>query len=162
MTELELSFFADLGLKLGFIPVREYYEDYPRDLVWVDPEKEEDRIFLHVERENEPSAAVDAIKGNHKLRDSALRKSNRYLVGVFGFVTKEDLNTMTQFLKTEDYRGRNILIIAFVGDNKDKANDVRGLVYSEQKCWERKAKANMDRGGFWHLYFDKGSKWKPV
>jgi hypothetical protein len=170
MTQLELSFFTDLGLKLGFIPKRNHEElnSNPRDLVWIkcltncteDKWNPNNTIFLHLERENDSSQAVDAITGHSKLNNSARYADNRYLVGIFGWVTPDDFNKIINALEEEPYKNRNILIIAWIGENKDNANKVHGLLYSGGQSWERIARAYWDKTKFWYLYFEQKNIWE--
>ena len=175
MTQRELYYFADLGTKLGFVSKREHSEipplnyhysskSNPRDLVWID-QMDNDKIFLHLERENKSgSAAVDTVIKENKLKDSARYGDNRYLVGVFGFLQNSALNEIKkELIECSDFRGRDILIIAFCGDKEDHAQDVVGLVYSKSICYERHARAEIDKGGYWYLFFEKGiSEWQIV
>ena len=67
------------------------------------------------------------------------------------------------------FHNRDILIIGFCdpdaakagrAEDAEKACDLVGLIYSQNRCYERHAKAAMDEGGFWYLYFDENSRWE--
>ncbi|MGO9019426.1 MAG: hypothetical protein ACLQVJ_13865 [Syntrophobacteraceae bacterium] len=178
MTQQELSYFYDLGIKLGFISKREHSERYPlghrchganntsnnRDLVWIDTDNH-DAIFLHLERENKPDGAIEAVRGKNKLRDSARFLGKRYLVGIFGWVRADDFEQIQKIIASDtDYKGRNILIIGWVGENYDKTDRVIGLVYTNDGVWEREAKTYWDSGQFWHLAFGEaqGDQWHQL
>jgi hypothetical protein len=167
MTQKELSFFSNLGTNLGFIPKREYVENAPvghtyypnksngRDLVWLDPD-DNNSVFLHLERENESENVEENFTGNNKLIDGARFKDRRYLVGVFGFLKKEHLESLKHELaNSPDFKNKDILVIGWCGEEKDIATDVIGLVYSKLAKFERHATADRDKGGYWFLYFDK-------
>ena len=181
MTQLELSFFADLGAKLGFIVKREHTENppdnrynssNPRDLVWIEcannctDEKwnQNNTIFLHLERENETQ--TDTITGNNKLFDSARYNDDRFLVGIFGFLTTYDFNKIKEAIEKEPYKNdgtyRNILIIAWVGENKESVVNVYGLVYSGDEHWERLALADWDKEKYWYLYYGQDNIWEKL
>lgn len=166
MTQKELAFFSNLGTSLGFIPKREHTEitpkghtyrgkSYPRDLVWLDPENN-NNVFLHLERENDSKKAAANFTGNNKLRDGARFKDARYLVGLFGFLKEEHLGKIRLALTTSpDFGDKDILIIGFCGEDENSAKDVIGLVYSKLAKFERHATADLDQGEYWYLYFDK-------
>jgi hypothetical protein len=173
MTQQELSYFSDLGTNLGFISMREYTESppdnhiykgksFPRDLVWL-IEGDKNNVFLHLERENSSSDVNDAFFGNRKLKDSALFRDDRFLLGVFGHVRpgiweEAKLN----ITKDPEFKKRNILLIGFVGDKEDNADSVYGFIFSGNKCYQRLAIATRDKGGFWYLYFEPDSQWVNI
>ncbi len=173
MTRMELFYFSDLGFKLGFISKREHSEkappnhsyngaSNPRDLVWFDP-KEANKIFLHLERENDSRQAVDAIIGNSRLNDSARYPDNRYLVGIFGWVTPDDFNKIINAIRAYPYNNRNMLIITWIGPHSENTKTVVGLVYTKEgNCYKRSVKTATDKGGFWYLYSDPNNKWNLV
>lgn len=161
MTQKELTFFSDLGTKLGFIAIREQSErptpttlSNPRDLVWIDTEAN-NKIFLHLERENESQGALNCFFTDNKIKESVQYGDERYILGVFGFLKENDYIKIKNEIKTNNiYRDRNILIIGFCGKNKDTATDCVGLVFSQNICYERWAKAETDKAGFWYLFFE--------
>ncbi len=159
MTENELCFFSDLGTKLGFISIREYER---KDLVWLDPE-DNNRIILHLERENESWGALNCFFTENKLKASAKICDGRFLLGVFGFVTEQDYKKIKgEILANEIYRGRNILIISFVGQTKNNAMDCFGFISSQHRILERRAKATLDKADYWYLHFERKNDWQET
>ena len=189
MTSRELGFFTDLGIKLGFIVIREYtdrsphgHEDKsnsnPRDLVWIDPDTcdpvpntswgnpNNGKVFLHLERENSSKDAICAgCDKLNKLSHAANCNDGRYLIGVFGWVTEGDKAKIISRIKSGcEYKDRNVLIISFTGETQEKADSLEGYVFANGKHLMRKAVTGIDGAGYWYAYLEKLEKrpeWDP-
>ena len=162
ITQKEIEHFSKLGTSLGYIPCREWTGDpcrYPRDLVWLRPSSgqyglpTDERVFLHLERETKDRDCLECLTSPHnKLLNSSYINDGRYLVGIFGWITNETWTKIVGWL-TEQYQDRNVLIIGWIGDDSDSADDVQGLVWSSNTVRQRNARAVLDNGGYWYLFF---------
>ncbi|GEM_PF-3488195 len=171
MTQKELNFFSNLGSMLGFLSIREKSErarpenptshiSNPRDLVWVSPERPDD-VILHIERENDCAKANACFFTDNKILDSAKYGGDRFLVAVLGHVRDADYqNIKKEIVSNPVYLDRKVLIISFIGQTRDNARECRGLIKFENRLYERTAKAELDKGGYWYLYFMPESVWQ--
>ncbi|WP_243439085.1 hypothetical protein [Fundidesulfovibrio soli] len=164
MTSLEISYFSKLGTLLGYVPVREYADvppaqhhyankSNPRDLVWLN--LEENKVILHLERENESSNYFNAVRNvKNKLLDSAQFPEDRYLVGVFGWVTDADYSGMIGFVANNNhYQKKNVMFISYIGPTKNEATQIVCDIFpkgSHERC---EAWAELDKGGYWYAHF---------
>lgn len=175
LTQVTLDHFAGLGRRLGYIVKREATEGVrpdlvatgaggsnPRDLVWVDADAQE-KIFLHVESENERKHLSDCLLSNNKLLDSARYRDGRLLVAVFGWLKEADFDSLAgRISDTGEYRDRDLLIIAWVGPKQDDASSVRALLWSGNQCQTRSASGHLDDDGYWSASFGKENFWRRL
>jgi hypothetical protein len=156
-THKDLNFFIRLGESLGFIVQLEMNYEYPRDLCWCNGIKG-DKPFLYLERENKDANAVDTIK--RMFEPAANTQDIPILVAVFGEVTKETLQRVKNTVRLNVNENQCFLVISWPPENQDVNDDdiVEGWIFSRRQETRRIARANMDKGGYWFMYFDDKDK----
>lgn len=163
MTQKELTFFEHLGESLGFLALR---EKWLMDLAWFRMKEQDGKflplsiedLVLYLERENLDWKVQRETM--NKMLDSDESKAARYLVCVLGWVTPHNFETIVETVR-EKIHDRNLLLIAWVGENQEQKNwDVCGVVWSGGERKERIVNANMDNSGFWYVHFPSVSQWK--
>ncbi len=174
LTQASLRHFADIGCSLGYVVKREATEGVRpdligsgasgstrRDLIWVDPD--DASIALHVESENEAGNLGACLFSDNKLLDSAGYRDGRLLVAVFGWLTEADFDSLRSRIGATDlYRDRDLLVIAFVGINKDTASSPRALLWSGNQAQVRSATGQLDGDGYWGIHFGRESLWRSL
>lgn len=157
MTQNELTYFSNLGNQLGYCSRREINRC---DLSWhqfASGKNVSSKQVLYMERENNSNRAL------HEATKKLIQNHHgaEYLVGVFGWVTIGDLQNILNVLKKCPIENtRCILIISFVGPTQDSATHVVGILTTSQGILCREAVAEMDKGGYWYIYFPDNSDWK--
>lgn len=141
--------FKELGESLGFQGVQEYKNI---DLTWI---SEDGSVFMYLERETHND---NTLRTMEKLLEESIAYKPKFIIGVFGWVTKDRYDQIIVEVESKN-NGRDILIIASIGDSKENATDLHGAVFSGGFSWERKAIMDTDNANYWYGYFDSTSKW---
>lgn len=158
MTHKELNFFIQLGESLGFMVRREMNWSYPRDLCWCDGATG-DKPYLYLERENQDGQAEYTIE---KILNPDNSRDIPILVSVFGNISKETLKNIKSLIRNKLPESQYFLMISWPPENENVDEDdndiVEGWIFSKGQETVRTAKANMDKGGYWFIFFDKSDK----
>jgi hypothetical protein len=145
LTCRELDFFGRLGEMLGFRASREMEK---MDLCWSDVDSGD--LVLYLERETEAHRVpMDTLP---KLLQSAQSRRARYLVGVFGWVREEDLPTIKNTIETQA-GDRSLLVIAWVGSDKDEAKKLLAFIIADSKTHARVGEGEIDKDSYWYARF---------
>jgi hypothetical protein len=120
-TKRELSFFSDLGERLGYISLME--ADSRSDLGWYIPDQQR---VLHLERE------TNADRGGFSRPLAKLLPSTaKYRIAVLGWVRDEDVTGIEKQVLGQD----NMMIIAWVGPDWKKPGYLLALIAASEKFW---------------------------
>lgn len=151
---------------LGYIPIREWTGDpvrTPRDLVWLTQRQyqrqpvqwPQNPVFLHLERESNDRNCIPCVADpNNKLLNAAGLNDQRFLVGVFGWITQTTWDQCVQVITSDPrYLHKKVLLIGCIGATPDKVSEIQGMVWVDNKAVCREAHFGWDNGGFWYASF---------
>lgn len=142
LTGRELNFFADLGERLGFVA---RYEDQRTDLIWVDIDSGE--TILRLEREGDAGSVLgDTLPRLFQFVNT------RYIGAVLGWVSSADVPLIRQFIEA-NLAGRLMIVLAWVGSNRDAADKLEAMVFAAEKALTREGKGKVDCDGYWYARF---------
>jgi hypothetical protein len=153
MTAAELGFFSNLGNSLGYVVRREMCWQYPRDLCWcgttISTNDSEAQTLLYLERENENEKAIETVQ---KLTKHENSKDIPYLVALFGWVRRNNLEAAKSEVRQRLLAQQHCLLISWIGEKKDQADayTLEGWVCSGRTESVRSVTPKIDDAGYWY------------